>query len=92
MKKPTTLDREIARLEAVLADLDPVDKDYHKIIYMIDKLQEARDKNKKFKFEITGDTIVAASVNILGILLVLQHERLHAISTKAFGFITKLRV
>lgn len=92
MTKPNNLEREISRLEEVLVDLDPTEKEYHKILYMIDKLQDARDKNKKFSFKVSGDTIVAASVNLLGIVLVLQHERLHAVSSKALGFITKLKV
>ncbi len=93
MKNPSTIATEIERLEDVLTDLDPVTDDYAKVRDNIDKLVDIRTKNEpKFQFDVDGNTIVLASVNLLGILLVLNHEVLHALPSKALGFITKLRI
>ena len=91
MKKPSAIDKEIGRLEELLLDLDPDTKEYKKVLQHLDSLHELRDRNKSFRLKINGDTIVLASVNLLGILLVLHHERFHAVSSKALGFIIKPR-
>lgn len=42
--------------------------------------------------KITPDTIVVAATNILGILLILNFEKLDIVRSKAIGFILKGRV
>lgn len=41
---------------------------------------------------IKPDTVAMIGANLLGILLILNHERLDIVSTKALGFISKIRV
>jgi len=36
--------------------------------------------------------VIAAMTNIIGILLIINHERLNVITTKAIGFIAKGRI
>ena len=43
-------------------------------------------------WKISPDTILIVGANLLGILLILNHERLDIISTKALGFVIKGRV
>lgn len=43
-------------------------------------------------WKVSPDTIVVVAANLLGILLILNHERLDIISTKALGFVIKGRV
>lgn len=44
------------------------------------------------QLQVSGDAILAASVNILGILLVLNYEKLDVITTRAFGMLSRTRV
>lgn len=43
-------------------------------------------------WKISPDTLLIVGANLLGILLILNHERLDIISTKALGFVIKGRV
>ena len=41
---------------------------------------------------IDANTVALVAGNLLGILLILNHERMHVISSKALGFVMKGRV
>lgn len=43
-------------------------------------------------WKISPDTLLIVGANLLGILLILNHERLDIISTKALGFVIRGRV
>ena len=43
-------------------------------------------------WKISPDTLLIVGANLLGILLILNHERLDIISTKALGFVITGRV
>lgn len=90
MKKTDPLLKEIDRLKKALMDEEPYDKNYTILLSRIAHLEDMRRQNRRFT--LSGDTILVAGVNLLGILLILHHERLHAVSTKALGFVTKLRL
>lgn len=90
MKKPSVLDLEIERLEALIQDSDSGDKEYYRYLAHLDKLYDMRIKLEK-KFNVDSNTLVVAGANILGILLILQHENLHAVSSKALSFVMKLK-
>lgn len=91
MKKQSALEKEIERMETLMSTLDPDSKEYYRMIAQIERISDIERQNKK-RFDVSGDTIVLAGVNLAGILLILQHERLHAVSTKALGFISKLKL
>lgn len=91
-KPPSNLDIEIEELELLIHKTDPNDEEYTALVTHLNFLCEIRTKNQKtFWSRITPDTMVVAGVNLLGILLILNHERLHLVSSKALGFVTKLK-
>jgi len=49
------------------------------------KLYELRQKD-----HVSMDTVVTAATHVIGLLVVLQHERVHVIASKAFGLIKKI--
>lgn len=92
MKKPSKLSEEIGRLEDLISDLDPVDKEYKTVSKRLAELSDIRNKNEpSSRFEVDGNTITLVAANILGIILVLKHEQFNAVSSKALGFIVKLK-
>lgn len=89
-KEATPLDEVISCL---LTDLNSVDSDseeYDKISDQYVKLMKLKAETEP-KRGVTPDTWALIGANLAGILLIIGHERLHVISTKALGFIGKLR-
>lgn len=52
----------------------------------LNKIKSTKDENK-----VSADAIVGAVSSILGILAVLNYERIHVVTSKAFGMIPKSR-
>ena len=80
-------DKEVDRLISLMSELDPTGDDYRKAAESLKILCEARAK--KPAFPVDPEVIITAGVNLLGILLILQHERLNVISTRAISFVRK---
>lgn len=55
-------------------------------------LERAYDLKEKETIKINPETLIFAGTNILGILLILKHEKINVITTKALSFIMRRRV
>lgn len=62
-------------------------KDQERLKYINDILED-----NQMKMVITPDTLLIVTANIVGILLVLNYEKLDIVSSKALSFILKARV
>jgi uncharacterized protein (DUF169 family) len=51
---------------------------------------EALREERRF-FGVKADTLVLVGANLAGIALILGHERLNVVTTKAIGFVSKLK-
>jgi hypothetical protein len=54
-------------------------------------LKEQANQAKK-KSWISPDTVVLAACNLLGILLILNFEKIDVVSSKALGFVTRPKI
>jgi hypothetical protein len=72
-----------------LLDHTPGSEEYNKILETVERINKVRNSQKSEPVN-KGDFIPALT-NILGIGLILQHERLHVITSKAVGFVKTLR-
>jgi hypothetical protein len=79
------MDNEIERLANQLGCMSPVEDDYNKVASNLKLLCEAREK--KNDRVISSEALLAAAVNIVSILVVLNFERTGVITSKAFGFL-----
>lgn len=79
---------EIERLLSDLENYDPSDDEYIKIVDRIIKL-DSMNHTVVEKKELSKDAILGAVVSVLGILLVINTERVGAITSKAFSLIRK---
>lgn len=52
-------------------------------------LMKLREANKPK--QLSPDVVLTAAVNLAGILAILHHERVHVVTSKALGFVMKLR-
>ena len=82
----TALDAEIIKLLSELKnDSDKTSQDYATRMEHLVKLHELRQKSK-----ISKDTVANIVAHVLGLVVILQHERAHVIASKAFGFLKKI--
>lgn len=87
--KNTKFDEEVDRLMGELAKW-PVNSDnYQTALEALERLYELKGKKK---FNVSPDTVAVVVGNLAGIVLILNHERLHVVSSKALGFVLRGRV
>lgn len=89
-KEKTMLEKEI---EAVLLDMKDmyVDSDEYEVaLNHLSTLHEINNSKKK-KWNVSPDTMAVVAGNLLGIILILKHEELNVITSKAMNFVIKGR-
>lgn len=83
----SSLEREIERLFELLSNTDPSDPRYAKISDEVKKLYPLKETDSKRR--LSPDVMVSAATNLAGILLVLQYEHVHVMTSKAFSLVGK---
>lgn len=89
-KNQSEMDLTIEKALSAMRKLDPSSEEYATIAKNVEVLMRA--KANKPEPMISGDAVLAVIANLAGIGLVMNHERLNVISTKAFSFIPKLKI
>lgn len=80
--KPKPIDEEVERVIGILSGMNPYTVRYTKTVENLKILCEAKNKSSSMDF----NTIMPIVGNIIITVLVLNHERLHIITTKAGTF------
>ena len=80
------LQQEMDRILKEMSRKDPSTDEYKKLV---DRLKDLAGTRKEPTLRL--DTVMEVGANLGGILLILNHEKLDVISTKALGFVQKLR-
>lgn len=88
--KHKSIDDEIDNVLKFMEKYEPNSEEYSAAADNLKDLCEARSKKASRFIEI--DTIILACTNILGIVLILNYEQIHVITTKAIGFVVKGRL
>jgi len=86
--EPTELDMLIDELQRFIRNMDPDAKNYSDMIESLTKLHKLRGEPSK---PISKDAILTTVGSIVGILLILNYERLGVVTSKAMSFVTKMR-
>lgn len=68
----------------------PDSDEYKKIVDQLERLNKIAASTGSEK--VSKDGLIAVVGNLAGIGLILSHERLHVITSKALGFVIKSRV
>lgn len=87
--KNTKFDEEVDRLMGELAEWPVNSENYQIALESLERLYELKGKKK---FKVSPDTVAVVVGNLAGIVLILNHERLHVVSSKALGFVMRGRV
>jgi len=88
--KPRSIDVEVSRMIDELSKLEAGSKEYEATAKNLEIICRAR--SCKASNSINIDTVIMAGTNILGILLILNYEDIHVITSKALSFVAKGRV
>ena len=83
------LEEAIDDVLARMKDMTPEEEDYAKCVDQLSKLHKLKEDEKPSR--VSPDTMVTAGANILGIVLIVGHERAHIITSKVKDFVLKLR-
>lgn len=81
------LDAEIQATLVKMKDLEKTDEKYGKLLEHVTKLHKLKAEETPKK--VNPDTVLIVSANIVGILAILNYERLHPITSKAMNFVAK---
>lgn len=88
-KEKTMLEKEI---EEVLLDMKNMCVDSDEYEVALDHLSTLYEiKSKEKKWNVSPDTMAVVVANLLGIILILKHEELNVITSKAMNFVIKGR-
>ena len=79
------LDRTLIQLKAERV----TDEEYAKTLSLVERLHKMLDKEKPAS--VSKDTMLTVAANLVGIILILKHEHVNVISSKALGFIMRPR-
>lgn len=85
------LEDEIAKAISELENLSATSDEYAKIVNRIIELDSLTNHKVK-KTAISKDALVAVAGNLAGILLILNYERVGAVTSKALGFVLKSKI
>ena len=89
--KRSNLDKEIDRILLELEDLDSLSEEYNRLLGRLNLLYDAKSKEKDKK-SVSPDVVWTIAANLLGLGLIMNHEKLNVISTKALNFVLRTRV
>lgn len=87
-KKETWLDKEIARTDRRLKETMFGSEEYTKLFRFRLQLQELKNGNSK---PLSKETLVIAVTNLLGIILIIKHENVNVVTSKAMSLLMKAR-
>lgn len=90
----TNLEKEIDGLLAYMASIEQTSDEYMISAGNLTELYSARVKEQELerKERISPDALISVAGNLLGIILILSHEKVNVITTKALGFVMRSRV
>lgn len=88
-KAMEALDKAIISATNEVIHIPMESEDYDKALITLERLHQLRNKGSR---KISPDTLAMVAGNLLGIALIINHERAEVITTKALGFVLKGRV
>lgn len=84
------LQEQIEHTLEYMASFEPHTAQYKSCNDQLETLYRIQASNRSTK--VKPDTLIMAACNMLGIGLILGHERVNVVTSKALGFVTKPRL
>lgn len=84
------LELQIAQIYSALAGMDASEEEYDKTTDQLVKLLKLK-KETQPSWQPSPDAVVGVVGSLVSIILVLQYEKIGVVTSKALGFVTKLK-
>jgi hypothetical protein len=88
-KEPTQLERAIDRAMNALDKEEITSEDYATILSHISTLHKMREAEKPSR--VSKDTLLITGANLLGIVLIIRHEHVNVITSRAMQLVRPSR-
>lgn len=83
------VEEEYIRILVVLRSHQPDSSEYAKLLGNVERIHKLMDIKKPSP--VSRETLLTVGANILGILLIIKHEDVNVITSKALGFVIRVR-
>lgn len=83
------LESELERTISWLKTEQIPSEDYVKTLNVVERLNDMMEKEKPSS--VSKETMLTVAANLLGIILIIKHENVNVITSKALGFVFRLR-
>lgn len=83
------LDRVIHELETDMASREGDSEEYATMLNRLERLYKLKEKNSPRRW--SPDTLLLVGGNLAGILIIVLHERVNVITSKAMSYAGKIR-
>jgi len=87
VKEPTKLDNEIDRAMSKLGRLEMDSKEYAETLKVVNVLIGMREQEKPDR--VSPDTMAIVAANLVGIFLIIKHEHVNVITSKALSLVIR---
>lgn len=88
-KEPTKLDNAIDVALLKLSDHEVGSEEYNKILDAVSKLHKMKEDETPNR--LSKDTIAIVGANLLGIMMIIRHEHVNVVTSKAMGLVIRPR-
>lgn len=86
----TTLDELIRSVQTQMDSYDAHSDEFIRMAEQLETLYKIKAMPRQNR--VSADTVATIAANLAGIALIINYERLHIITTKAFGLIAKTKI
>ena len=87
----TLLEIEFERTLSVMKTVLHESKEYAQMLNAAERLHEMMEKERETPSSVSRDTMANIGANLLGIIMIIKHEHVNVITSKALSFVTRLR-
>lgn len=87
------LEKAIDELLSEMKNFHGDDEEYAKMVAQLDTLYKLKEVDHKVETgkRVSAETWAVIGGNLLGIVMIVSHERAHVLTSKALGFVSKVR-
>jgi hypothetical protein len=83
------LEAELSRVFTRMEHYQVHDEEYAKLVNMAERLHDMLPEERKPS--VSRETMLTVGANLLGILMIIRHEHVNVITSKALGFVIRTR-
>lgn len=88
-ERPSIYDESINKVLVELSQYDPNDEEYGQLIKHLGELTRMKNETNTQFFGVSPDTLAVITANLIGIVLIIRHEHLNVVTSKAMSLIVK---